>query len=272
MSPASSPIHWKPQDVGSKGCSLPETEAFADSSYMQLKRTSDSNRRSSGTKSEEDVEIPDWYRVEGSSTKGVQLLPDYALYVSLKGGNGAWTQRKANIAWRYQVAEHRSSEAQRIREEKRARIAKREAEAKRRLEQEELRKKLEQDAERRKREQAEWEEAERRRKEEEELQAKLLAEKREKMHKPRPCKTCDGTGKCNVCDGKGDTLTLYLSPRVTHRSVSVCGQLPKGCPACGGSGDGAWWGEFIQGSGACQSCGGKGDVPAPPNGWPDCLA
>jgi len=267
MSPTTSPLGWRSLEAGSKGVSLPESEAFADSAWV--KRASESGHRSSGGKSDEDV-IPSWYRVEGSNTKGVPLLPDYSLYVSLKGGNGAWTQRKANIEWRYQVADHRASEAKRILEEQRARIAKKEAEEKRRREQKELQKKLEEDAIERKRREVEREEQERRRKEEEELQQRLLAEKRERMHKPRPCKTCDGTGKCTSCDGKGCNLTLYLSPRVTSRSVSVCGQLPKGCAACGGSGDGAWWGEFICGSGACQSCGGKAEQPAPPNGWPDC--
>jgi len=210
------------------------------------------------------------YRIVGTSTVGKPLLPDYDLWIALKGGNGLWEKRKALFEWRLQLGEHQESEAKRIAELKWARKAKKEAEEKRRLAREELQRKVEEDAiERRRRLIAEEDRLQKQR-EEEEKQRSILAEKREKMHKPRPCKVCSGSGKCLPCQGKGCNLTMFLAPVVNEFTKSICGQLPRGCAACGGSGDGAWWGEFVCGSGACQSCGGKGQVPAPPNGWPDC--
>lgn len=226
--------------------------------------------RSPSALAEEEVEIPDWYRVEGSSTIGVPLLPDFELWIALQGGLGAWAKRKAIAEWRLQLAEHKDSEAKRICEEKRARIAKKEADEKRRRDREELQRRVEEDARQRRLKLIAEEERQRRQKEEEELQARILAEKREKMHKPRPCKICSGSGKCVPCEGRGCAVTVYLSPVVTKQTKLISGQLPRGCASCHGSGDGAWWGEFVCGTGACQECGGKGQVRAPVNGWPDC--
>lgn len=220
--------------------------------------------------SDEETEIPDFYRVEGANTIGVPLLPDFELWVSLKGGNGSWQKRKAVSKWRLELAQHQDSEATRIAELKNATRAVKEASEKRRLQQEELQRRVEEDAiERRRRQDAEEIRLYNQR-EEEDKQRRILAEKREQMHKPRPCKFCSGTGKCVPCNGKGCTLTLFLAPVVSERTTSIHGQLPRGCSSCGGCGDDAYWGDFVCGSGTCQSCSGKGQVPAPVNGWPDC--
>lgn len=219
---------------------------------------------------EEEVEIPNWYRLDGESSIGKPLLPDFELYTGLHGGNGLWERRKAIVTWRVELAAHQESEARRVAELKWARKAKKEAEEKRRRDREQLQRRVEEDAIERKRRMLYEEEQKNLRLLEGEEQQRILAEKRERMHKPRPCKICTGSGKCLPCHGKGCNLTLFLAPTVTERTKSICGQLPRGCASCGGSGDSAWWGEFICGSGACQSCSGKGMVPAPPNGWPDC--
>lgn len=219
---------------------------------------------------EEEIEIPDWHRTDGSSTVGVPLLPDFELWIALQGGVGAWTQRKALAEWRLQLAHHTASEAKRISEEKRIRAFKKEADEKRRREREELRRRVEEDQAERRRKAVLEEERLRKQKEDEEIQRQILAEKREQMHKPRVCNKCTGSGKCLACEGRGCNMTLYLSSVVTAKTTTLCGQLPKGCVECHGSGDGDWWGEFVCGSGACQKCHGKGQVKAPPNGWPDC--
>lgn len=234
---------------------------------------------SSPREPEEEVEIPNWYREQGSSTEGVALLPDWPLYISLKGGNGLWEKRKAIIEWRHQLAEHRESEVKRISALKMARKAKIEADLKVKVDRDWLQRRVEEDAIARKQRMiAEQEEALRLRLEQEDLK-RINKEKKATMFISRPCKICTGSGKCIPCTGKGCTMTLFLATTVNEeaqffsgeqKSKTVCGQLPRGCAPCGGSGDGAWWGEFIPGSGYCQSCGGKGQVPAPPNGWPDC--
>lgn len=220
--------------------------------------------------SDEEVEIPDMYRAAPAGTIGKPLLPDYELWIGLKGGNGPWQKRKAVTEWRQQLADHQETEATRMAELKWAQKAKKEAEEKRRLDREELQRRVEEDEISRRRRAVAEEEQRHRAKMEQEEQERILAEKRDRMHKSRPCKICCGSGKCPSCHGKGCNLTLYLAPVVNERTKSICGQLPRGCSACGGSGDGAWWGEFMCGSGSCQSCCGKGQVPAPPNGWPDC--
>jgi hypothetical protein len=200
----------------------------------------------------------------------VPLFPDEQLWISLKGGNGVWEKRKAIVEWRIQVVEHQESEAERITELKNARRAKIEADAKKRRDREGLQKRVEEDAILRRQRQEEEEAQKLLQRLEEEEQKRIQAGKKEQMHKPRPCKTCGGSTKCIPCDGKGYCLTTYLSHVVNERTNAICGQLPRGCASCGGSGDGAWWGDFVRGSGGCQSCGAEGLVPAPPNGWPDC--
>lgn len=262
------------QTMNEAWTSLTPGAARPDSSQEGLQFGSPGQTSQQLSGNDDKVEIPDVYRVDredsGPSVAGKPLLPDFALWIGLKGGNGLWQKRKALVEWRYQLAEHRESEANRIEEIQWARKAKKEADEKRRLDREELQKRVEEDAVERKRRLFIEKERLAQQKMEEEEQKRVLAEKRERMHKPRPCKVCTGSGKCIPCQGKGCNLTLFLAPVVNDRTTTLCGQLPRGCSACGGCGDDAWWGEFLCGSGACQSCTGKGQVPAPPNGWPDC--
>lgn len=229
-----------------------------------------SRQASAQAHSEEDTPIPDFYRLEGMSTIGKALRPTHELWIALNGGNGGWQKRKAVARWRLELAQHQESEATRIAELKWAIKSKKEAEEKRRRDREELQRRVEEDAIERRRRNQEEEFRQAQQLEEEEKQRRINAEKREQMHKPRPCKFCTGSGKCLPCQGKGCTLTVFLAPVVDKNTKSTCGQLPRGCSSCGGFGDDAWWGEFVCGSGTCQMCNGKGQVPAPLHGWPDC--
>merc|ERR1711879_519863 len=103
---------------------------------------------------------------------------------------------------------------------------------------------------------------------EEERQRKLEEERKKRLHQPRDCKICHGSGNCVMCKGAGCSATLYLAPTVNATSAKAYGRLPLGCKTCGGSGDGGTWGEFVTGSGKCFACLGAGQVKAPPNGWP----
>jgi len=214
--------------------------------------------------------LPEWYRDDGTlAPLSKPLLPEYTLWVSLHGGNGQWAQQRAFDLWEKQQNDHATAQRDfAIREEHRLAM---EAEAERRRKaEEEARRALFNTAEQERRRTLAQEEAERLAREAEaEARRKKEAEERERRRQqPRPCEKCSGTGKCTECSGDGFVPTFYLSCEVQDKA-SARGRLPRGCPRCGGSGDGAFWGPFVNGSGKCAVCNGHGMVRPPPKGWSD---
>mmetsp|Transcript_18331 Transcript_18331/g.50285 ORF Transcript_18331/g.50285 Transcript_18331/m.50285 type:complete len:407 (-) Transcript_18331:188-1408(-) len=219
-------------------------------------------------------DVPEWFRAKGvPATVHGPFLPEFDLWVTLHGGNGTWKKQQATIEWEKQVREHRVFKQEWALREERERARLLEAERRRKQEaEEEERRAAEAEAERRRRR----EEDERRRQaEEQRRREKLEEEERERRRRlPRTCKTCEGTGRCCGCSGRGHTDTLYLAPHIEdgtsglRTANAACGRLPRGCEMCGGFGDGANWGEYVQGSGRCSPCDGSGKIKAPKGGWP----
>eukprot|EP00927_Polykrikos_kofoidii_P078977 TRINITY_DN75777_c0_g1_i1.p1 TRINITY_DN75777_c0_g1~~TRINITY_DN75777_c0_g1_i1.p1 ORF type:complete len:397 (-),score=75.26 TRINITY_DN75777_c0_g1_i1:93-1283(-) len=216
--------------------------------------------------------VPAWFRADGCpATVHDPFLPEYKLWVTLHGGDGGWKQQIAMEEWERQVLAHevRKREWELREERERARLL--EAERRRRQEAEEEERRAEEaEAERRRRR-----EEEERRQMEADLQKRKKAEEEERQRRrrlPRPCHTCEGSGQCKGCGGRGAADTLYFATRVQNggscASNSQCGRLPRGCELCGGWGDSADWGEFNSGNGKCTTCQGVGKIQAPPRGWP----
>lgn len=213
-------------------------------------------------------EAPEWYRTQADSkTVGEPFLPEFDLWVSLWGGNGRWARQKAWDEWDQQVQDHKAWEADRQLEEERARAREAEAAQLRLREAEELRRWVE-EAERERRRRREEEERQRWAREEEERLRRLEEERKWFLRQPRQCDLCGGSGLCTACKGDGCKATFYLTPTVTERTKTICGRLPRGCSACGGTGDDGTLGEFICGTGKCSQCEGEGRIQAPPGGWP----
>jgi len=220
---------------------------------------------------------PETYSIKGAPrAKWSPFMPDYDLWVTLKGGNGTWAKRQAQDVWEEQLQKHKEYEDEERRKEaerRRQRAMAAEAERKRR---EELERYIANHEQR---------ELERRRKFEE--QQRLDAERDAEMERqraeaarwlakrqPRECKSCKGSGHCPTCSGKGfifhfypaSTCSMNLYPTAsTSRSY---GRVNGGCPGCGGSGD-ETWSNYTPGSGRCKPCGATGMVKAPDGGWPD---
>lgn len=217
--------------------------------------------------------LPEWFREEGVlAPVSAPLLPEYPLWVTLHGGNGAWKQAAAQEVWEQQLCDHAEWQREWALREERMRAKRIEAERRRKELEEEERRRY-QEAER-SRKQREEEEAARKRQEEEERLRRLEEEERQRRRRlPRTCEMCQGTGKCSQCEGRGSVPTLFLAGCVTDRShtgpLRQRGSLPRGCAMCGGDGDGATWGEFVPGKGHCISCSGAGMKAAPRDGWPD---
>jgi len=215
--------------------------------------------------------VPEWYRDDGTPALLTRpLLPEYKLWTSLHGGNGLWKQQRAHEVWDQQLQEHAEMQREQAIREEHQRAMEAEAERRRKAE-EEARRANNDVAEQERRRKLAQEEAERLAREAEAAEQRKLEEKeRERRRRqPRPCGKCGETGKCSDCSGSGCVPVLYLSPSVSLSDRAPRGRLLKGCLPCGGTGDGASWGELLKGNGACDACLGTGKIKAPVTGWPD---
>lgn len=184
--------------------------------------------------------------------------------VDLKGGNGKWRQRKAEVEFEkrsIKEEERRREEAERRRKERRRQ---KEAEERKKQRQQDQQRQWQEERERR---QKEEDEKERRRQADLERERRLAAEEERKRlaRQPKPCQECRGTGHCPKCDGQGWILSMLLSPRVGDalpRTSSLIqteafGHVPRGCEACGAENTGVC-GDLWHGNGQCKTCSGKG--------------
>jgi len=227
----------------------------------------------SGTKenlvpqSPEEQEIPtDYALTEGEKRHGA-FLPEYNLWITLRGGNGRWQQARAREDWFNLCIDYEEKERQRKEEELRLRFRRGELAKLRRQEEEELRRRVEEsEIEKRRRKEEEARLVLQR--EEEARQRRLEEERQSLLRKPRACHYCTGTGKCATCGGDGRVDALFLSSSVGLKKSPVPqGRMSRGCKSCDGSGD-SGSSDFFPGSGKCGRCCGCGNINAPPGGWP----
>mmetsp|Transcript_28009 Transcript_28009/g.63050 ORF Transcript_28009/g.63050 Transcript_28009/m.63050 type:complete len:351 (-) Transcript_28009:102-1154(-) len=214
----------------------------------------------------QDREFPSTYTVKPGDLGGA-LLPDYALWVTLHGGNGRWQQARAQNQWAQMLVEHEVAVAAKKQEAERQRLRRAEVARIRRAEEEELRRRVE-EAEQDKRRRKEEEHRLQMQREEEARRAKLEEERLLELMQPRKCQKCDGTGRCVNCQGEGSVDVVFLAPAVGTRPMPILqGRRPRGCRLCGGAGDGALLRDFIAGTGRCDVCKGERFIKPPPGGF-----
>mmetsp|Transcript_119273 Transcript_119273/g.210710 ORF Transcript_119273/g.210710 Transcript_119273/m.210710 type:complete len:278 (-) Transcript_119273:148-981(-) len=180
--------------------------------------------------------------------------------IDLLGGNGRWRQRKATEEFeRRRLEELERMRLEKIRQEERRRKQAEIAERKRRHQIEEERR-WQEEREQKRQDQLMREKAKREAEEKERLRRE--EEERERLRRlPKTCETCDGTGKCQVCMGKGFYFSMYLVNKVDEDTLLDFGRQLQGCGNCGGYAQGIT-GEVKKGTGKCPACNGTGKI------WP----
>jgi len=178
--------------------------------------------------------------------------------IDLVGGNGRWRQKRAKEQWVIDQAEAEKQrrEQQILEDEKRRRREEREARRRRQQEEDQQRQRaLEEKKQRERREQEERE-----RHEEEERRLKAAQDHQDWLaRQPKTCTTCEGSGKCTHCGGKGFFFATFLAPSVDTSASLDFGRAQQGCPECGGCAQNIR-GDLVQGSGRCLNCDGVGMV------------
>lgn len=178
----------------------------------------------------------------------------------IKGYNGKWKQTKAGSAWpehlerkenekQRQEAEKEKREALRLKQQRA--VSEHYLKIRQRRVMEEERKRL-----------AEIKRAKQQAMLEEELQKKRADEdeRNRKLNEKKPCGTCEGSGTCVQCHGKGYHVFMYLSSQVTATSNEFRGRMAKGCEHCGGLSEYTASGKLKKGNGKCSECDGTGKV------------
>merc|ERR1719263_993398 len=103
--------------------------------------------------------------------------------------------------------------------------------------------------------------------EEKEAEQKRLAEEERRRRMPKTCEACDGTAKCQDCQGKGYVFCVFLVPKVSLDDTAVAstflehGRKHQGCDKCGGCTHNLL-GSIKEGTGLCPHCQGLGKI------WP----
>lgn len=192
--------------------------------------------------------------------------------IDLIGGNGKFRMLKAEEEFKKRRAEEE--------EQRRQELLKLQQKKKLQVEREDRRKKFQEEEERRwqaEREQKQRDQQERERikaKQEEKIrQEREEAEEEKRRRMPRTCETCDGTGKCQECMGKGYIFSVFLvSSKSDGNQELEHGRVYQGCGNCGGYSHNLM-GELKKGSGQCPACNGLGKIwpqidsaPASPKG------
>mmetsp|Transcript_70971 Transcript_70971/g.198034 ORF Transcript_70971/g.198034 Transcript_70971/m.198034 type:complete len:312 (+) Transcript_70971:25-960(+) len=176
----------------------------------------------------------------------------------LLGGNGRWRQRRAKEQWALEraEAERQRREREGLEAERKRRAEEREAVRRKQQEEDQQRQRaLEEKKQRERREQEERE-----RHEEEERRLKAAQDHQDWLaRQPKTCTTCEGSGKCTHCGGKGFFFATFLAPSVDTSASLDFGRAQQGCPECGGCAQNIR-GDLVQGSGRCLNCDGVGMV------------
>lgn len=182
------------------------------------------------------------------------------LLEDLKGYNGKWRRAKAAVAWPLHVECKENEKRQKAELEER-KIQKKSKEEERMREKIRMVKQAREMEEERKRI------AEERRKKkadlEEEERQKIRAAEEERLRKAnekKPCVTCNGSGTCAECDGKGFFVSMYLTASVTAKCDEFHGRVARGCVDCGGRSEYTATGKLKKGNGKCSNCSGTGKV------------
>lgn len=172
------------------------------------------------------------------------------------GGNGAWRQKLAHEDFeRKKIEEAERARLQKIAdEEKRMRKEKLQAKRRKQMEEEEAQRRAEREKEQRERE--EREDA-KRKQEEQERREREAAEKDWHARQPKTCKTCQGSGICQGCEGKGHIFAMFLVPQSSPGFEG--GRVQQGCDACGGYRQNLY-ADMQKGSGKCAPCSGVGKI------------
>lgn len=190
--------------------------------------------------------------------------------IDLMGGNGKWRQVKAQEEFkRRRLEEEECKRQELVKEQHKKQRAAAAAERKRIHQQEEERRWQEEREQKRLAQEARERE---KREKEEEKRAKREAELEERRRRmPKTCEVCDGSGKCQECEGKGYTFCVFLVHKVhdeSTRMVSTAlsnsmehGRKFQGCKNCDGYSHNML-GALKKGSGECPACQGNGKI------WP----
>jgi len=95
-----------------------------------------------------------------------------------------------------------------------------------------------------------------------EREAKVQEEREWQARQPVICESCNGTGLCIKCEGKGESSAVFLSSSAPKKEAAFnFGRSCQGCEDCGGCRQNIV-GRLQKGNGQCPSCNGKGKV------WP----
>lgn len=178
--------------------------------------------------------------------------------IDLHGGNGRWRQRKAKVEFAKRAIEEEEARRQsQLRElERRRRKAEQERTRKQAQEMELNKRKKEREQKRLDAIRAE----EKRREAEENERLRKQHEHEEWLRRqPKMCETCQGTGKCQMCGGKGYDFVMFLIPEVSTVTSREHGKVMQGCEECGGLRHNIV-GDLRLGSGKCVPCAGVGKV------------
>lgn len=183
--------------------------------------------------------------------------------IDLIGGNGKFRQIKAEeeFARRRVQAEEEHREEIKYQAEKKQKKA--EHIEKKRVYHEQEEKRWQDEREQKRLAQIEF--ARKKQEEEDERRAKRqLQEEERKRRMPKTCETCDGSGKCQDCGGKGHVFSLFLVHRTGVSDVRTPmdhGRVHQGCDKCGGFSHNML-GDLKKGTGECPPCQGLGKI------WP----
>mmetsp|Transcript_10227 Transcript_10227/g.30771 ORF Transcript_10227/g.30771 Transcript_10227/m.30771 type:complete len:273 (-) Transcript_10227:13-831(-) len=181
--------------------------------------------------------------------------------IDLIGGNGRWRQQRAKEDFeRRRIEEEEMLRQERLRQAEKERRRAIRVEMRRRAKEEEERKRHEEEErqlqERRERERQRQEHQER------ERQRRLEEEAERQRRMPKTCLTCNGSGTCQACAGKGFLFATFLVSTVNTDSLQEYGRAMQGCQGCGGCKQGIR-GPMVKGAGKCAECCGYGKI------WPD---
>jgi len=183
--------------------------------------------------------------------------------IDLIGGNGKFRQIKAEEEFARRRVQAEVEHRQEVQYQAEKKHHKAEQAEKKRLYHEQEEKRWNDEREQKRQESVET--AKRKQEEEDERRKKRqLQEEERKRRMPKTCETCDGSGKCQECHGKGQVFSLFLVHRTNVSDVRTPmdhGRVHQGCDKCGGFSHNML-GDLKKGTGECPTCQGLGKI------WP----
>lgn len=178
--------------------------------------------------------------------------------IDLAGGNGRWRQRQAKVEFAQRDIEEAELRRQAKMLEKERRRRKEEKQRER-----EAREKEDLEKRKREREKALQETLEREKERLAAEEAEYVRQRQEQLEwqrrQPKMCEDCQGSGKCQACDGLGYSFAMFLVPEISYCTKLEHGKVMQGCAECGGLPHNIV-GDLRLGTGKCIPCNGVGKI------------